>query len=470
MLACGIDIGTTNLKVVLVDAAGRLVAQVTGPTPRVDDDGAPVTDAGALLAVIETMIVDAWRQSGAAESVAAISTSGVGEDGLLTDISLRPLSCAIPWFDRRAAAEADELESAHSAQPRTGLTFEPTRTAPKWLWLSRHAAPRPEALWIALTDFPLAMWSGASFISETLAARTACYDVAGRRWIDELLVASAAPALPPVLPAAAIVGRMKRGRLLDSGAASRDTVLVAGGHDHPVAASFIRRHATDAIVDSMGTAELIYAETDRYRPLPETGLVHSPAILKAGGQALTYVFELARAIQPVTDLPGAHGLLDAAASSIGTSAGEPWLPTDRAIADLPMRLDTDETARLSVARSVLEGCAFVTRSVIDEMRLARGVDGPVYCSGGRSRSDAWMKFRANALGVTVHRVAEEEQAALGAALIALSAVAAGRREPASSAISAFDPDEAAAALFTSRFRQYAAAFRALRAPPHRQRS
>ena len=470
MIACGVDIGTTNLKVALVDAGGRLVAQATRPAPRIEEESAPVTDPSALLTVLESMIVAAWRQSGAAEPISAIATAGVGEDGFLAASDLRPLSHAIPWFDRRAAAEADELESAHSAQARTGLTFEPTRTAPKWLWLSRHRPAPPEAIWISLTDYPLAAWGGAPFISETLAARTACYDVLGRRWIDELLAASAAPPLPQVLPGGATVGRMRSQTLLASGAVDRDTALVAGGHDHPVAASYIRRKAANAIVDSLGTAELIYAETDHYRPLPRTGLVHSPAILKAGGQALTYVFELARAIRPITDLPGSRELLDTAADSADAPTADLWLPTERAIEELPGRLQTDAAGRLSIVRSTLEGCAFVARSVIDEMRSAGAIDGPVYCSGGRSRSDAWMRFRASALGVPIHRATEEEQAALGAALIALSAVTADHSQTADWAFSAFNPDDATAPLFTSRFQLHAAAFRSLRAPPHRPQS
>lgn len=469
MIACGIDIGTTNLKVVLVDAGERVLAQLARPTPRVEENGAPVTDPGELLAIIETMVIAAWRQSGATEPMAAISTAGVGEDGFLVDAGLRPLTRAIPWFDRLAAAEADELEASHSAQARTGLTFEPTRTAPKWLWLSRNRPRLQGATWIALTDYPIATWSGTPFISETLAARTACYDITGRAWIDELLSASCAPALPPVLPGAAVVGRMRSEALLASGAVTGDTVLVAAGHDHPVAASFIRRHAADAIVDSLGTAELVYAETRRYDPLPRTGLVHSPAILKSDGQALTYVFELARTIQPISDLPGAQELLDAAANAPGLPPNDPWLPTDRAIAELPARLETSSCDRLAIVRSVLEGCAFVTRSVIDEMRLAGDIDGPLYCSGGRSRSDAWMKFRANAIGAPVHRVAEDEQAALGAAFIALSAIVPGGWEPAPSSIARFQPTDIAAG-HTLRFQPLAAAFRELRAPPRRPKS
>src|SRR5689334_6861242 len=40
-----------------------------------------------------------------------------------------------------------------------------------------------------------------------------------------------------------VVGPVVSGALLDNSAASNDTLVVAGGHDHPVAASVIRRWA-----------------------------------------------------------------------------------------------------------------------------------------------------------------------------------------------------------------------------------
>jgi sugar (pentulose or hexulose) kinase len=63
--------------------------------------------------------------------------------------------------------------------------------------------------------------------------------------------------------AGTVLGRVRNGPLLESGAASMATVVVAGGHDHPMAAATIRRLHPDALVDSMGTANLIYGETTK---------------------------------------------------------------------------------------------------------------------------------------------------------------------------------------------------------------
>jgi xylulokinase len=63
-LTCGVDIGSTNVKVILVDERARAVWTKAVPTPRVPDEGGVATDVLRLVAMIEEMIieglVDAW--------------------------------------------------------------------------------------------------------------------------------------------------------------------------------------------------------------------------------------------------------------------------------------------------------------------------------------------------------------------------------------------------------------------------
>lgn len=105
-LSCGVDIGTTNIKVVIIDGEGQVLARETRPTPRIaSGEGDPL----ALVAALESMIIIAWKRVGTSAPIEAIAAAGVGEDGVLVDARLRPLGPAIPWFDPRAQAEAEEL-------------------------------------------------------------------------------------------------------------------------------------------------------------------------------------------------------------------------------------------------------------------------------------------------------------------------------------------------------------------------
>lgn len=420
-LYCGVDVGSTNIKVVLVDDSKGVIARRHRPTPRLGRN-TPTARAGdvdprVLVDALEEMILDAWQQAAEGRSIEAIAAAGVGEDGCLVGAELRPLSSAIAWFDDRAAPEAAELAARHDRAAVTGLSFEPTRTAAKWLWIARHQPAAEPATWIALTDYPAAWWAGQAFLSETLAARTACYDISGRAFRPELLLAARAPALPSVRMAGEVVGTMRPGRLIEAGAATAATRLVAGGHDHPVAASVADLVTPGAIVDSLGTAELVYAETD-HPVAPRPGIVRSVPVRHRHREARFKVFELAATLA-VLRVPTPDGELlgNLLAGEIPVEAGDHSGLLDRQrTADALSHADGAEARR--IAARLLVAVTGVTAGILDDLAASGVDDGPLYATGGWSRSDGLMRLRSRVLGRPIHRIDEPELAALGAALLA----------------------------------------------------
>lgn len=437
-LCCGLDIGTTNLKAVLVDAAGRVRWSRSVPAVRTSEDGGAATPAPALLRAAEDLVIEGWRQAGEGRPLEAIATAGVGEDGLPLAADLSPLAPAIAWFDERAAGEAAELAASAASSPRLGLSVDRFRTAAKWLWLAKH---RPDQLaashvWVALTDYPAVAWSGRAFMSETLAARTAAYDVYRRSWHAPMLAAAKAPRLPQVLPAGTVVGPVIPGRLHEAGAADEETLVVAGGHDHPVAASFIRRFEPGAVVDSMGTAEVVYGEV----PAPsvrriDPRMAFSAPVSGGTGLACLGVFELAAALDPFRR--SRHGDLVKAILDGETVPGSPRV-TDRdgAIVDSSLLSGLEREGALLLAEEAL------TQAVRRGLALveAIGAAGKIFTTGGWSRSDRFLQMRAACFGRSIFRFEEDELTGAGAALIAWSALK-GARPPglARPAVKRFDP-------------------------------
>jgi len=77
----------------------------------------------------------------------------------------------------------------------------------------------------------------------------------------------------------------------------------------------------------------------------------------------------------------------------------------------------------TLARAILEGCAFALRDVTDRFAaLGLGHD-EIRVVGGGAASETWMQIKANVTGRPVRRVLVKEATALGAALLA--GVAAG---------------------------------------------
>lgn len=355
-----------------------------------------------------------WRR----RALRAIAATGVGEDGMGIDAQLRPTGPALPWFDARAAREADELARHPAADARIGLPIGPDRTVAKWLWLRRHA---PEHLvgatrWVALTDYLATRWSGVPFMSRTLAARTAAYDVFARDWVNDLLTAAGAPPLPPVRDAGTVIGTVAGGTLRASGAADSTTLLVAGGHDHTVAAAAIRRNEPLARIDSLGTANVLYGETG-YVPTPA---LHPPPALSVPvvarpGLACLGVFELASHLAP--DAP--------ARAALETALAAPQLP-GAPFTSGPLRC-------------LLEEASLAARAMFRAMDALGVPAEPIYATGGWSRSRAFMELRASVFDRPLHVVDEPELTALGAAVLAADGAGLHTGFDARARLTAVDP-------------------------------
>jgi xylulokinase len=249
-----------------------------------------------------------------------------------------------------------------------------SRTAAKWAWLR---SARPERLdqaasWIALTDYPAVHWTGRPFMSQSLAARTACYDIVGGRWLERLLAASGAPPLPPVLAGGTIVGHVTSPALAAAGVVDARTLVVTGGHDHPMAALAIRRVQPEAIIDSMGTAELLYGEMTESQPTPRNPYFAYSRPILGPGIACLGVLELSRILEPLL----------AEEDDSRTS-----------LADVMRGEDVPGAPRQGPAlRDVLEDCADQTRERLAALHVLGAPDGPLFATGGWARSPSLLRL------------------------------------------------------------------------------
>jgi xylulokinase len=395
VLFCGIDVGTTNLKVLLLGESGETLWVKSVPAPHLHDGLGIVTDATALVTTIETLIVEGWKALGKGRAITAISSAGIGEDGVATDANLKPLGHAIQWNDRRGESYATALGKSETAQRHPAIVLDFTTSAGKWAWLHQQ---KPQAIsgakhWLTMTDFALATWSGTPFMSATLAPRTGCFDVFSRSWLPILLQQSHAPPMPKLIEAGDIIGTMRPGFLIDCGAADSDTLLVAGGHDHLIAASAVRRILKDARIDSMGTANATYGETATLKPLQNIqGLYVTLPISGAKGAAVIGMTEFSMTLgQHVNDVGALYKTL----------------LTLEKVSDIPVDI-----------RNALATLARQTTAYWSAMTTAGVPPAPIYATGGWSRCPALMQLRATIFREVVTIVDEPEMVAMGAALFA----------------------------------------------------
>ena len=424
-VACGVDIGSTNTKVVALTPDGVVVARTARPTPR-DPEGLSI-DVPALLAGIEQMI---GAVCGERFQIHAICAVGVGEDGVLVDAALDPVAPSLTWFDPRRQSVFTSLRPHLHDDGTFDADSDPARALVCWAWSRGRPGFDAATAWVAIADLAGVRWTGRPFLSDTLASRTGAWRSADRSWAQDRveLTLGAAALLPPVVRTGEVVGGV--GGVGDVGSAAwrstgllaADAVVVAGGHDHPIGGWAVDQLVPGAILDSMGTAEVVVAQAGPGVTRPD-GVDIAPGI-RSDGTTVLRVEELTRNVAWASQDPVVAGhirdlLAGKEAPAPVLDAGY-FLPGRRGggrpayASDAPR----DPGARASAVLGALAG---VGRDAVLALRGGLRADRPVRLAGGWSRYPGWLEIKATVNGFDTPAVAEPEVSAMGAALLAATA-------------------------------------------------
>jgi sugar (pentulose or hexulose) kinase len=418
-VVCGVDVGSTNVKVVAVAADGRVVARANRETPRHATEMS--IDALELVGLVEDMLVEVAAQG---VLVHAIASAGVGEDGVLLGADAEPLDRALAWFDPRRPRVFASFRQSLTEPSGLGVATDASRTIVGWRWArERVGASRPIA-WSALADFPATHWTATPFMSDTIAARTAAWDVGSRDWIRGNVEATLGDLelLPPVLPAGSIVGPLVSDRLSGAGVLAPDAVAVAGGHDHPLGGFAVDRVTAGAVLDSMGTAEVVVAQARR--SVARTALVDVAPGIDQPGSSLLSVAELGRNVAWASLDPDVRAeiqtIIAGDVEPDGFVESDAFVPGERG-GGRPRYATTAPGSSRSRASAVLGALARTGNASVTAVADEVGGSAPVFAAGGWARSPGWMRLKAR-LGVAARVVEEPEVTAVGAALIAAAAI------------------------------------------------
>lgn len=420
-VVCGIDIGSTNCKVVALDRNGSVVARARQQTPRNRSDLS--IDAEGILDAIEDMILEVC---GTDYIVAAVACAGVGEDGVLVDKDCRPLGRALAWFDPRRTRLFEGLEPHLSSSDWIGVHANPTHTLTGWLWSRQQGTTTKPASWAAITDYAANRWSKRSFISDSLASRTAAWDRRTRTWLANRveMTLGSTDLLPEVIRTGEPVGPLHSMRLSGAGVLAPKATVVAGGHDHPIGGWGVDQLHPGAILDSMGTAEVVVAQSPTPN-VPRFGNCDvGPGILSQGSTLLT-VTELSRNVDWTSQDPAVAAALRAIID--GSEKPDEYLHSESFIPGGPggirPRYAADAPADpLSRASAVAGALARAGDAAIEAVASRMPAGAPVYVAGGWARSQGWIDIKRTFIDTDVHVIPEPEVTAVGAALLAANAI------------------------------------------------
>ena len=479
----GIDLGTSEVKAVLLAEDGEIVAsasaplEVQRPQPRWSEQ-APADWWQATLAAVDRLKASHPARLGA---VRGVGLSGQMHGATLLDQGDQPLRPAILWNDTRSDQECKELEARVPAlHAITGNLAMPGFTAPKLLWVERN---EPEVFArvrsvLLPKDYLRLRLTGEKVSEMSDAAGTLWLDVARRDWSEAVLSGTklSRAHMPRLVEGSHPSGEL-RAELRARWGMGGTVVVAGGGGDNAASAVGIGAVAPGGGFVSLGTSGVSFVVNDRFLPNPGSAVHAFCHALPGRWHQMSVMLSAASCLRWVTRLVGAAGEAELLAEverldPPGRAAAPLFLPylsgertphNDPAAQGVFLGL-THGTDRAALAYSVIEGVAFGLADGIDALRAAGTTLGTLSLVGGGSRSPYWAQLIADLLEVRLQTHAGGETgAALGAARLGQLACGAPEaavcsRPPVSRT---FEPRAPSRALLAGRLGRFRALYRAV---------
>ncbi len=446
----GCDVGSQAVKAILVDAAGRIVAEsgadyaIDYPKPAWADQPAERWSEGIISAISALVRGNGIRP----EQVRAIGLDGQVDGFVPIDREGKPLRPAIIWMDRRAVAQvervAEKCQAARMFQ-LSGLNLDAYHVAPKILWFEQN---EPE-LFAQARTFLLPGSYAAYFLTGELgvdysnASSTLLMDVRTRTWSDELCACFDidARSMAPIYPATHVLGTL-RPHLAELMGLSPKTQVILGCGDEHAACLGAGVVSAGLVCDIGGTAEPVCAaaaqpvfddtglvETHCHAH-PDLWLLENPGFV-SGGNYRWFRDHFAQAEQQQAAAQGlnAYDLLNKAAEQVPPGSEglimTPTLmgavaPTWNALARGVFFGFTLTHRREHFVRALLEGSAYALRDITDRMQAIGLQNREIRAVGGGARSPLWRQIKADVTGLPVALPQTVETTALGTAMLAMA--------------------------------------------------
>ena len=476
----GIDIGTQSLKVVVTDEALKVRGEASMHyAPSYPQPGWAEQDTNLWLNALKPAIAAALDAAKCKPAdISGLAICGQLDGCIGVDRLGNAMGPAIIWMDKRAANSLrrnrhENHRRAHRHRSRRLAHGRQNKMVPGKFGRAQRTVPPgtspPPSWWrnspasaSLIRASPPPAWSTA-FIRKP-GTRTCCAFSGLRK-----------TPCPSISPTTSIAGHLSGVGAALSGLPIGLPVAVGTGDDFSALLGCgISQPGTVCI--TIGTGEIIGALADKLVIDPDqlvethifsTGHYHlgNPGWL-SGGAIRWFLntfsvkddaeFSALAALAP----PGCDGLLFIPALT-GATAPQ-WLDKARGT----FHGMTTAHTKSHFARAILEGTAFAMRDVIDRLTALGVPTEKIRIMGGGSKSQVWMKIRADLMGRKIEVLDHGDASALGAAAIA--AVAVGTYPDLPHAVAALkipvttvEPDAANYGIYDQAYRNYQKLFAAL---------
>lgn len=449
----GIDLGSTSLKCVVYDLAGRMVASANRPTERFNPyPGHPewtVWQPDQIWGGVAAAMREAVARLDDPYRIKAVAVTGMGMDGVPVDAQGNCLYPFISWHDPRTEPQLRWWESHIGAEKTFGVGGNPLwrfSTALRLLWMAEHE-PRILARtdkWLLIEDFLNFKLCGRRATDYSMASCTLLFDQRKRNWSEEILSQAGidrrllCDAHPSGTPLGEVTADAAEATGLPVG-----TPVVLGGHDYLCSALPVGAFTPGVVLDVTGTWEIILTTIPRPILTPEVQMlgvtvethVARDTYAVWGGVVASEMLEWYRReyggeAQQQAEKEGRVDwdyLMAQASASVAGAGGVLFLPHMSA-AGCPV-VDARSlgafvglssfTHRGDMLRAIIEGLDYQVIDIVAALKTCLAiVPDRLVAVGGATRNSFWMQNKADISGLPIEVPEVEEATPLGAAILA----------------------------------------------------
>ncbi|WP_404454871.1 xylulokinase [Virgibacillus necropolis] len=434
----GIDLGTSAVKILLVNKNGDVTQEVSKSYPLIQEktgysEQDPQVWVDQTVAGLSDLLKD---YQGDPEDIEGISFSGQMHGLVLLDENDEVLRNAILWNDTRTTEQCRHIYDTVGEERLLEITKNPALegfTLPKLLWVKEHepALYEKARTFVLPKDYLRYKLTGQLQMEYSDAAGTLLLDISKKEWSKEIcdLLEIDSDLCPPLVESHAEVGEINQELAVTTGLA-KSTKVFAGGADNACGAIGSGILEDGKTLCSIGTSGVVlsYEESDdkdfqgkvHYFNHGDPKAFYTMGVTLSAGHSLSWFKDVFAKDQSFEALVAEVGSVPLGSNGLLFT---PYLVGERTpYADATIRasfvgMDSSHE-RKDFVRAVLEGITFSLNESINIFRnQGKNIDS-IVSTGGGARNDIWLQMQADIFDAKIIKLSSEQGPGMGAAMLA----------------------------------------------------
>ncbi|MBP1969305.1 xylulokinase [Virgibacillus natechei] len=434
----GVDLGTSAVKILLVDQHGEVAHVVSKPLSLMQEktgfsEQDPKDWVDQTVAGMSDLLK---RFNGDPADIEGISFSGQMHGLVLLDDRNEVLRNAILWNDTRTTAQCQEIYDVIGEERLLEITKNPALegfTLPKLLWVREH---EPEVYakadkFVLPKDYLRYKLTGELQMEYSDAAGTLLLNVTEKKWSEELCdsLDIDVAICPPLVESSAEVGKPTP-EIAEATGLANTTRVFAGGADNACGAIGSGILEDGKTLVSTGTSGVVLSyESSNEKDFQ--GKVHyfnhgapdafyTMGVTLAAGYSLSWFKDVFAGDESFEDFVAAVDTVPIGSNGLLFTpyvAGERTPHADASIRASFIGMDGSHK-RPDFVRAVMEGITFSLNESIDIFRKNGKTIDTIVSTGGGAKNEDWLQMQADIFDANVVKQTSEQGPGMGAAMLA----------------------------------------------------